>query len=406
MLEKLKNIGPGAMVAAAFIGPGTVTTATIAGASYGYTLLWAILFSVFATFILQEMASRLGVAGEMGVGEAIRQKIENPILKYLAAFLVISAILVGNAAYEAGNITGAVLGFEPYVQSFEGLPFNPLVLLIGLLAFLLLYSGKYKLIERSLVLMVSIMGFIFLISAILLQPDLGKIVKGIFIPTLPKGALIMVIGLIGTTVVPYNLFLHASMAKKRWTNKEDLSNSRWDTILSVIFGGIITMSILITSAIAFEGLNKTVTSATDLSQQLQPILGASAPLFIAFGFFAAGLSSSITAPLAAAFATSEILGWENNMKNQKFRLIWLVVLLIGLVFSSLGFRPTTVILFAQVANGLLLPIIAIFLLWIMNDAKIMGKYVNSTLVNVLGGLVILITILLGLKGILSATNFL
>ena len=402
MLKKIKNIGPGAMVAAAFIGPGTVTTATIAGSTYGYTLLWAILFSILATFLLQEMSARLGVIGKIGVGEAIRQKLDQPFLKILASVLIIAAILIGNAAYEAGNITGAVLGFEPYAASFSFLPISPLPILIALLAFLLLWSGKYKLIERSLVLMVATMGIVFLLSAILLQPNWGQILKNTFVPTLPNGALIMVIGLIGTTVVPYNLFLHASSVKGRWSDKDALSTSRWDTVISVFFGGLITMAILITSAVAFEGKDKVVSSAADLAEQLNPILGNGSAWFIALGFLAAGLSSSITAPLAAAFATSEVLGWKEGLKGWKFRGVWGFVLFTGLVFSSLGFKPTLVILFAQVANGLLLPIVAAFLLWIMNDKKIMGDNVNSLWINVLGGLVILVTLLLGGKGIWAA----
>lgn len=406
MIRKLRNIGPGAMVAAAFIGPGTVTTATIAGASYGYTLLWAIIFSILATLLLQEMSARLGLVGGMGVGEAIRAKLHGKLLFFGAAFLVIGAILIGNAAYEAGNITGAVLGFESYAASFEQWPLNPLVLLIGAIAFGLLYTGKFRLIERSLVVMVSVMGVVFLISAVLLKPDLGTILQRMFIPKLPEGSLIMVIGLIGTTVVPYNLFLHASSVKKRWTSPDALEISRWDTVISVVAGGIITMAILITAAAAFEGQNASVDSAADLAVQLTPLLGDWSLLFIAFGFLAAGLSSSITAPLAAAFATSEILGWKYDLRGKRFRLIWLFVLVAGVIFSSLGLKPTEVILFAQVANGLLLPVIAIFLVWVMNDSQIMGNHTNTRAVNIAGAIVIAITIGLGLKGILSATSIL
>lgn len=401
MLKRIKNIGPGAMVAAAFIGPGTVATATTAGAGFAYTLLWAVLFSVLATLILQEMTARLGVVGGMGLGEAIRNKIKQPGLKLFASILVISAILIGNAAYEAGNITGAVLGFDQYTKPFSSL-INPLVVIIGILAFILLFSGQYKWIESTLVFLVSIMGLVFLVSAILVKPDLGALLKGAFIPVLPENALLMVVGLIGTTVVPYNLFLHASSVKKRWSGESHLEDARWDTILSVLFGGMITMAILITAAAAFEGQEKTVSSAADLSIQLNPMLGEWSTIFIAFGFLAAGLSSSITAPLAAAFATSEIIGKPNDMKAAYFRVVWIGVLLIGLVFSSLGFKPIPVILFAQAANGLLLPIIAGFLLWIMNDKNIMGKYVNSLTTNLLGFIVILITLGLGLKGLLSA----
>ncbi len=402
MFKKLKNIGPGAMVAAAFIGPGTVTTATIAGASYGYTLLWAILFSILATLLLQEMSARLGVMGGIGVGEAIRKKIGNKTLKILASCLVIGAILIGNAAYEAGNITGAVLGFDSYASQWAGFPINPLVLVIGLAAFLLLFIGKYRLIERSLVVMVCVMGLVFVVSAILLKPNIIEILKGLFLPSLPDNSLLMVVGLIGTTVVPYNLFLHASSVTKRWSGAADLPTARWDTLISVVLGGIITMAILITSSTAFAGQDKVVSSASDLAGQLTPILGNGASIFIALGFLAAGLSSSVTAPLAAAFATSEILGWERNLKGNKFRWVWMSVLFAGVIFSSLGFKPTLVILFAQVANGLLLPIIASFMLWIANDQKIMGDYANSRFVNFLGILVILITIVLGAKGIFSA----
>ncbi len=393
------------MVAAAFIGPGTITTATIAGASYGYTLLWAILFSIIATYLLQEMSARLGVIGKMGVGEAIRHKITHHVFKLFAFVLVIGAILIGNAAYEAGNITGAVLGFDQYFDASAYLV-NPLVILIGTIAFILLFSGRYKLIERSLIIMVSVMGAVFILAAIMLKPDYGEIIRGCFTPQLPRGALIMVVGLIGTTVVPYNLFLHASSVKQRWHGPEDLKISRWDTLISVCVGGLITMAILITATVAFEGQDKIVSGASELAEQLSPLLGSWSSLFIAFGFLAAGLSSAVTAPLAAAFATSELLNWKGGLKGQNFRITWMAVLVVGIIFSSLGIRPTQVILFAQVANGLLLPIIAAFLLWIMNDRNIMGSYTNTRLTNLLGALVILVTLALGLKGILGATNLL
>lgn len=400
MLNKLKNIGPGAIVAAAFIGPGTVTTATLAGAGFAYTLLWAILFSIIATCILQEMIARLGIIGRVGVGQAIRQKLNIPVLRILASVLVVGAIFIGNAAYEAGNITGAVLGFEKYTQAL-GLPFNPFVLLIGILAFALLISGKYKLIEKALIILVSIIGLFFLVAAIVSKPNLLLILKGLFMPILPENAGTMVVGLIGTTVVPYNLFLHASSVKQKWTNPDDLRTARWDTIFSITFGGVITMAIIVTAAVAFEGKNQEVESITDLSLALQSIFGNFASLFLAFGFLAAGLSSAITAPLAAAFATSEILGWQENLKSKPFKLIWILVLLTGVLFSSLGWKPTQVIVFAQVANGLLLPIIAIFLLWVMNDKALMGKYKNSLWSNIFGIFVIVLAIILGLRGILK-----
>ncbi|ADR20483.1 manganese transporter [Marivirga tractuosa] len=399
MLKKLRQLGPGMIVAAAFIGPGTVTTASMAGAGYGYTLLWAMLFSILATIILQEMTARLGTQAKMGLGQAIRYKSTNKFLKYLSFGLVISAIVIGNAAYESGNLAGAVMGFEDFPPIFG---INSLLLLIGITAFILLFLGKYKYIERFLILLVSIMGVVFILAAVLLHPSIIEILKGLFIPVIPEKAGLMVMGLIGTTVVPYNLFLHASATKTKWKNGDSLNLSRLDTILSVSLGGLITMAIMITSAVAFQDSPQEIDGIEALGEQLKPILGDWSTYFIAFGFLAAGFSSSITAPLAAAFATSEILDWKDGLSNKKFKMVWAFVLLTGIIIASLGIRPTSLILFAQVANGLLLPILAIYLIWIVNDKALMGKHVNTKLINVIGVVVIVVTFLLGLKSIISA----
>lgn len=394
------------MVAAAFIGPGTVTTATLAGAGYGYTLLWAVLFSTLATVLLQEMAARLGVVGRLGLGDAIRQKVHHPIWRPLAFGLVLLAILGGNAAYEAGNITGAVLGFNGWQLAIGNWTFNPLILLIGLGAFALLFSGRYRIIERFLVLLVGTMSLIFFFSAILIQPDLGEILEGLFVPVLPENALLMVMGLIGTTIVPYNLFLHASAAAKRWDSPEALQQARRDTVISVFVGGLITMAIVITAAAALHGQVDSVNNAADLAQQLRPLLGDWAQPFLSMGFLAAGLSSSITAPLAAAFATAGILGWSSDLRSRRFRMVWMFVLIIGIAFSLVGFKPLMVILFAQIANGILLPVIAAFLLWVMNDKGLLGDYSNKAVRNGLGIIILVIALALGLKSIFTVFGML
>ncbi len=402
MTKRIKGrFGPGAMVAAAFIGPGTVTTATLAGARYGYLLLWAILFSIVATFVLQEMAARLGIVGRMGLGEAVRAKAKSASQKVLASFLIISAIWIGNAAYEAGNLTGAALGFSGSTLG----SFNPVLMFIALVAAVVLYIGRYPLIEKVLVGLVSIMGLVFLITALLVKPDIEAILKGIFAPTLPSGASLVVIGLIGTTVVPYNLFLHASAVNKKWQGDQFLGVARRDALVSIAMGGIITMAIVISSAVALHGKEIEVSSSAELALQLRPLLGDWAETFLAIGFLAAGFSSAITAPLAASFATCGILGWPADMKSKRFRAVWMVVMAAGILFSSIGFKPILLILFAQVANGLLLPVIALFLLWIMNDKKIMRQYVNTRWFNLIAMAVVIVTIGLGFKSILSAIQW-
>ena len=225
-----------------------------------------------------------------------------------------------------------------------------------------------------------------------------------FIPTIPDGSALTVIALIGTTVVPYNLFLHASVVKERWKDASKLKNARTDILVSIGLGGIISMSIVVTAAAAFFMSNITMTNAADMAVQLEPLLGEWAKYFLALGFFAAGISSTITAPLAAAYATSGILNWKLDMKSIRFKSVWIIILVVGIVFSSIGFKPVQAILFAQVANGILLPIIAIYLVWVMNNKKLLGKFVNSLTQNILGVIIVIITIGLGLKSILSVID--
>ena len=228
MIKNLfKNIGPGTLVAAAFIGPGTVTLCTLAGVNFGFHLLWAMLLSIVATIVLQEMAARLGIISQKGLSDVIRSEIQNPIMIKLMILLILAAIVVGNASYEAGNISGGILGLETIfgeikvsVGSFD---LNILTLLVGLIAFILLYIGNYKFLERALVSLVILMSLSFVITAVITKPDIFEIIKGAFVPSSPEGSLLTIIGLIGTTVVPYNLFLHASLVKEKWKNQEDLS---------------------------------------------------------------------------------------------------------------------------------------------------------------------------------------
>ena len=160
-MKWIKDIGPGVLIAAAFIGPGTVTLCSIAGASFGYSLLWALLLSIIATIVLQEMALRIGLITNKGLAEVIRVSIKNKIVNRSLMLLILCSILIGNAAYEAGNITGASLGIIAIINS-ETLNYIPL--LIGFIAFIILYIGDYKILERSLIFLVLTMSLSFLIK--------------------------------------------------------------------------------------------------------------------------------------------------------------------------------------------------------------------------------------------------
>ncbi len=394
MFKWIKNIGPGTLVAAAFIGPGTVTMCTKAGVQFGYSLLWAMLLSIIATIVLQEMAARTGIITQKGLAEVIKGQISSPLLRNVAIFLILGAIVIGNAAYEAGNITGATLGMQVFGE--ENAFLYPI--LIGVIAFILLFIGNYKVLERSLVTLVLVMSISFLITAILTKPDIIAILKGTFTPTFPENSMLIIIGLIGTTVVPYNLFLHASLVKEKWKTKEGLSAAKKDTIISVVLGGIVSMTIIIAATATTGG---SIDNAFDLAKGLEPLYGENAKYLLGIGLFAAGITSAITAPLAAAYVAKSCFGWNASLKDIRFRIVWAIILVLGVVFSSLKFKPLEVITFAQIANGLLLPIVAIFLVWIVNKANVLGKYKNTLFQNIVAIAIILITIILGVKGIYS-----
>ena len=402
-----KNIGPGPLVAAAFIGPGTVTLCTVAGVSFGYALLWAMVLSIVATVVLQEMAARLGVISQKGLSEVIRTEVSNPVLKGLTIVLILSAIVIGNAAYEAGNISGGVLGLEAIfgINILELGPFsiNYFSLAIGLVAFVLLYIGNYKILEKALISLVTLMSLAFLITAIMTRPNLIEVVKGVFVPKFPQDSLLTIIGLVGTTVVPYNLFLHASLVKQKWNKVSDLKHAQRDTVVAVVLGGIVSMSIII-SAAAIQ--TQEINNAADLAKGLEPLFGSFSKYFLAIGLFAAGITSAITAPLAAAFVASGCLGWTTNMKSKKFRAVWIFILVIGVMSSSSGIKSIEIIKFAQVANGILLPIIAGFLIWIVNKSVVLGKNRNSVRQNIIGFIILAITFFLGLKSILKVFELL
>ncbi|MCP9199796.1 Nramp family divalent metal transporter [Gramella sp. GC03-9] len=401
MRQFFKDLGPGLLVSAAFIGPGTVTVCSLAGVTFGYSLLWALLISVIACIILQEMSARLGLVSGKGLSDCIRDEVKNPIFRIITLILIFSAVVLGNAAYEAGNISGAVLGMEAVFSSvtfnIAGLQINMWSLLIGGIAFLLLFLGSYKKLEKVFIVLVLLMSISFLVTAILTRPDLTEVFKG-FIPGSFDAGLLTIIALVGTTVVPYNLFLHASLVSEKWSGDKYLGAVRKELVFSLFLGGTVSMAIVICAAASNIS---NIESAADLAVGLEPLFGSSATIFLAIGLLAAGITSSITAPLAAAYVVKGCLGWKGGMQSKRFRLVWMLIIILGVIFSSLGIKPVEIIQFAQIANGLMLPIIAIFLFWIVNQASVMGKHKNNLMQNLVGSIVIALAVFLGLKSIFS-----
>lgn len=391
-MSRLLSILFWSVIAAAFIGPGTVTTAASAGAQHGYALLWALTFSTIATVVLQEASARVTVVSGQTLGEAIRLQFAGTRLGPLVLLLVLGAIVLGNAAYEAGNILGAVAGAELGID----LSRRALTVTIGATAGVVLWIGTPRAVAKLLSLTVAFMGLAFLATAIQLRPDLSEVVTRALVPSFPPGSGLLILGLIGTTVVPYNLFLGSGIAAG-----QELKELRFGITIAVVLGGIISMGILVVGS-AVQGEFGYPAMEAALATRLGPGAGA----LFGWGLFAAGLSSAITAPLAAAVTARSLFaggGSAWDPRSWRYRSVWLGVLLVGVGFGVAEVRPIPAIILAQALNGIVLPFAAAFLLGVVNDRRIMGQVgMNGPIANLAMGAVVLITVLLGAAGVLRA----
>lgn len=391
MFKMLKNLGPATLVAAAFVGPGTVTVCAAAGIGFSYSLLWALLVSIIMTILLQEMASRIGIVTQKGLADVIREQLPTPFLKIAITTLILAAIVIGNAAYEAGNMSGAVLGLQA-VFGIQYAVFFPWI--VGTTAFSMLYFGNLKQISTILIGLVLLMSLSFVITAALTGPSLLLLLKGLFTPKINNENIYTVIALVGTTVVPYNLFLHASLAKEKWHRKEDLKAAKIDTLIAIGLGGLVSMAIVVSAAgLSIEKLN----SVLDLSAGLAPLYGDTAQYLIGIGLFGAGITSAVTAPLAASYVASSCFNWQVGPKDWKFRAVWIFVMGVGLLSLGSSYSPIIVIQFAQIANGILLPILVITLIWICNSKTLLGVFKNTLTQNILYGIIFVFTLGLSIR---------
>ena len=398
--------GPGALVAAAFIGPGTVTTCTVAGARFGADLVWVLVLATLAAILLQEMAARLGAGARLGLGEAAMRLAPNRPVRLALAGLILVALGVGNAAYEAGNLTGGTLGAQAVLGDARPGTRLAALALLTIIAGAALWRGRYAVLERLLVTLVALMALAYLGALVLVRPDLTALAGGL-VPRVPEapGAWLLAAALIGTTVVPYNLFLHAAAARRRFDGPDAVRDARRDTVVSVGLGGVVSVAILAVAASALAR-GTDIASAADLARAVEPAYGAGARLLLGLGLLAAGLTSAITAPMATAYAVAELTGGDEARRARVFRIVALAVLGVGALVAAFSLRPVALILLAQAANGLLLPIVAGLLLLVMNRRSLLRHRANGPLANAGGALVVLLAAALGVRALLRVSGLL
>ncbi|MDX2249723.1 MAG: Nramp family divalent metal transporter [Bacteroidia bacterium] len=391
--HSLKSLLFWSVISAAFIGPGTVTTAAKAGAEFGPDLLWALTFSTIATILLQEAAARITIASGKNLGETISLKFRSKTTRWIRYFVGISVIF-GCAAYQAGNILGAVSG----ISLLSGWDPTIVTLLVGFISGIILWVGKPDTISRFLGLLVAGMGLLFIGVALRSGMPIKEGLTGAIVPRIPEGSGWLMIGLVGTTIVPYNLFLGSGIGKG-----QEMKTMRQGLVPAVTIGGIISIAILV-AAIKLKG----EFSFTALAEMLRRDIGNWAAIFFGLGLFAAGFTSAITAPMASAITAQGLFGGENarwSPDSRYFRGVWILVWLVGMIFGLSGIKPIPAIILAQALNGLLLPFVAVFLYLVINDRAFMPeRWRNKLPANIALALIVGITFMLGVINLWKALS--
>jgi manganese transport protein len=384
---KLSSVILWSVISAAFIGPGTVTTAFSVGAQFKFDLVWAIVFATIACIVLQEISARIVIASGLTLGQLLKKKFGDQTGKFLQLLLGGSVIL-GCAAYEAGNILGAVSGLSLLVPGYRSL----ITVLICIVGFGILWIGGNKWISRVMILLVVLMGAAFVALAGTREIPWSGVVSALSTPTIPAGAQLLVLGLIGTTIVPYNIFIGSGISKG-----QTIPLMRIGLIISITIGG------LITCAIMFAGSTVDVfDSFTGLARTFETRLGTWSVWALALGLFAAGFSSSITAPFASSVIASTVFGFE---KQSHIRMVWGVVLLTGFVFGVSDVKPIPVILAVQVLNGFILPLLVLYLILMINDHTLIpSSFRHSMGYNLILVAILSVVFLIGLNNVDKAVS--
>jgi Mn2+/Fe2+ NRAMP family transporter len=373
--------GPGFITANVDNDPGGILVYSQAGARLGYTLLWTLIPITIALIVVQEMAARMGAVTGKGLADLIREEFGLRATFFTMAILGIADF--GNIMAEfAGLATGmGIFHISKYI----------VVPLGALLVWGVVVRGSYKPVEKILILL-SLIYFTYPISAILAHPDWHQAIKDTFVPVVSKQSeyLLLVVGLVGTTITPWmQFYLQASIVEKG-IGKRQYALSRWDVILGCIVTDVIAFFIVVAcAATLYVSGNHNITDAAEAAQALIPLAGKFAGLLFAVGLVNAALLSAAILPLATAYNICEGLGVESGI-NKKFSeaptFYWIYTLLIGGA-AALVLIPRLplikLILFSQVANGMLLPFVLIFMLKLVNKHELMGNQRNSLFANVI-----------------------
>jgi Mn2+/Fe2+ NRAMP family transporter len=394
-------IGPGMITANVDNDAGGIYTYSVAGASYGYSLLWTLIPITLSLIIVQEMVARMGVVTGKGLADLIREEYG-----FRTTFFLMAGLLVANLGNTVANFAGFASGMSLFGASrFITVPVAALVV------WLLVVKGSYRSVEKVF-LAACVFYIAYPISSFFAQPDWGHALWNTVRPSLQFGAgyFYMMVGMVGTTIAPWMQFYQQASTVEKGIKLKDYALARWDVIVGCTITDVIAFFIIVACASTlYVSGHRHITTAADAALSLRPLAGHAAGTLFAFGLVNASLFAASILPLSTAYTVCEGLGLESGVDKQfqeapAFYWLYtgLIVVGAGTVVMLSEVRQVPIILLSQVANGVLLPFVLIFMLRICNRRDLMGDYRNSRFFNTIAWATCLITIALTMLLLISS----
>jgi NRAMP (natural resistance-associated macrophage protein)-like metal ion transporter len=388
-LALLAALGPGIVAASAGNDAGGISTYSVDGAGYGYATLWMIFVMTFSLVVVQEMAARMGAVTGKGFSALIRERYG--VRPTLFAML---ALLTSNAATSVAEFAGIAAALEIFgISRYISVP------VAAVFVWLLVVRGSYRNVEKVF-LALSAIFITYVFAAFFAKPDWGEVLHATFVPTfIPQARFVLlVIATVGTTIAPWMQFFVQSNIVDKGVSAKELNYQRVDVISGAISANIIAWFIIVTTGTVLYPLGKEISGAEQAAQALAPVAGQYASTLFAAGLLGASLLAACVLPLTAAYAITEAFGWERGIDRTwaeapAFNTIYTFVIVFGAVLVLIPSVPLiTIMVLSQAVNGVLLPFLLIFQMGIVNDRRIMGRYVNGRTFNVLAWTTIVVVI--------------
>lgn len=386
-------IGPGLITVNAGNDAGGITTYASVGASYGYKMLWGLLIITFSLAVIQEMNARMAVVTGKGLSDLIREKFGVKL-----TFFAMTILLIANMGVVFGDFAGIAASLELFnISKYISIP------IVSIAIWFLVTKGSYKKVE-NIFLLFTFVFFTYIISAFLTKPDWGHVMISMVTPTieLNTGFLLTFIGMIGTTITPYmQFYLQSSIVDKKMSISE-YKYEKLDVYLGAFWGNAVSFFIIVCTAVTLYKAGITITSAEEAAISLKPLAGEAAFILFGAGLFGASVLATAVIPLSTSYAICEAFGWESGVDNDykdapAFFGIYTGIIILGALFILIpGISLIQIILITQEIAGILSPIILTFMIILINDKRIMGKYVNNKTQNIISWATVIFIIVLSI----------